>query len=220
MLKSSQSFVLFVAAGALLAVATPAEAGVGGVGSQAAFNALGTVAQNTNFDALGTGWTYINSPYTVGDLTFVAGVQSIVGGIDSYGAARALFTDDYIAGTTVQVAGSHDLFAFNAGNFYGAGPSSITVTTNLASYSFSLGVAGVQGPLTFLGFEAGAGEDITSVWFGGGYAIGGTDFQVGNKGQDVGPRAVPEPASWALMLGGFGLVGSALRRRRTAISFA
>lgn len=27
--------------------------------------------------------------------------------------------------------------------------------------------------------------------------------------------AVPEPASWALMLGGFGLVGSALRRRST-----
>lgn len=32
--------------------------------------------------------------------------------------------------------------------------------------------------------------------------------------------AVPEPASWALMLGGFGLVGGALRRtRRLAISF-
>lgn len=31
---------------------------------------------------------------------------------------------------------------------------------------------------------------------------------------------VPEPASWALMLGGFGLVGAAMRRRpRTAISF-
>ena len=29
----------------------------------------------------------------------------------------------------------------------------------------------------------------------------------------------PEPASWALMLGGFGLVGAAMRRRRTAISF-
>jgi hypothetical protein len=29
---------------------------------------------------------------------------------------------------------------------------------------------------------------------------------------------VPEPASWALMIGGFGMVGSALRRRRSAIA--
>jgi hypothetical protein len=34
-------------------------------------------------------------------------------------------------------------------------------------------------------------------------------------------RSVPEPASWALMLGGFGLVGGALRsRRKAAVRFA
>jgi hypothetical protein len=32
--------------------------------------------------------------------------------------------------------------------------------------------------------------------------------------------AVPEPASWALMIGGFGLAGAALRRRRTAVATA
>jgi len=32
--------------------------------------------------------------------------------------------------------------------------------------------------------------------------------------------AVPEPASWAMMIGGFALVGGALRRRKTAVSFA
>lgn len=32
--------------------------------------------------------------------------------------------------------------------------------------------------------------------------------------------AVPEPASWAMMIAGFALVGSALRRRRSAVSFA
>ena len=30
--------------------------------------------------------------------------------------------------------------------------------------------------------------------------------------------AVPEPATWALMIGGFGLAGAALRRRRTAVA--
>ncbi len=34
------------------------------------------------------------------------------------------------------------------------------------------------------------------------------------------PLAVPEPASWAMMIGGFALVGAAARRHRTAISFA
>lgn len=29
---------------------------------------------------------------------------------------------------------------------------------------------------------------------------------------------VPEPASWALMIGGFGMTGAALRRRRTAVA--
>jgi hypothetical protein len=32
--------------------------------------------------------------------------------------------------------------------------------------------------------------------------------------------AVPEPASWALMLGGFGLVGGAMRSRKAAVRFA
>jgi PEP-CTERM motif len=32
--------------------------------------------------------------------------------------------------------------------------------------------------------------------------------------------AVPEPASWALMIAGFGLVGSAMRRRVTKVSYA
>jgi hypothetical protein len=32
-------------------------------------------------------------------------------------------------------------------------------------------------------------------------------------------EAIPEPASWALMLSGFGLIGATMRRRRTAISF-
>jgi len=32
--------------------------------------------------------------------------------------------------------------------------------------------------------------------------------------------AVPEPASWAMMIGGFGLIGAAMRRRSTATSTA
>lgn len=36
----------------------------------------------------------------------------------------------------------------------------------------------------------------------------------------VNPGGVPEPAAWAMMLAGFGLVGGAMRRRQANVSFA
>ena len=55
------------------------------------------------------------------------------------------------------------------------------------------------------------------------YAIITTQF--GHNSVYVGPvnaeLSAPEPASWALMVGGFGLVGGAMRsRKRTAVTFA
>jgi PEP-CTERM motif len=34
---------------------------------------------------------------------------------------------------------------------------------------------------------------------------------------NVGPGGVPEPASWALMIAGFGLTGAAMRRRTKVV---
>jgi hypothetical protein len=34
------------------------------------------------------------------------------------------------------------------------------------------------------------------------------------------PPAIPEPASWAMLIAGFGLTGAALRRRRAAVTSA
>lgn len=47
----------------------------------------------------------------------------------------------------------------------------------------------------------------------------GNSFEVDNFAVSPG-AAVPEPATWAVMILGFGAVGAALRRRRTAISLA
>jgi hypothetical protein len=52
---------------------------------------------------------------------------------------------------------------------------------------------------------------------GGGYDSGRGDFgSQGFSGSGAAGGPVPEPAAWALMLGGFAMVGAALRRRRTA----
>jgi len=39
-------------------------------------------------------------------------------------------------------------------------------------------------------------------------------------GSTISTSAAPEPASWAMMLGGFGLIGGVMRSRRTSVRFA
>ena len=66
--------------------------------------------------------------------------------------------------------------------------------------------AGTNGRFTVTGT---AGELFTSVTF----SSTGNSFEVDNLA--VG-GAVPEPATWAMMIVGFGLVGGAMRRSRKA----
>jgi hypothetical protein len=195
------------------ASAVSANAAVTLISTQAAFSAAGTITQNTNWDASPAGFSFPGSPFTVGELTFVEGSQNLIGDTPGagYNTARPLLTDDGVAGTTIEIAGQHDLFAFDLGNFFSTGAADLAVVTNLGIYSFSPTVnsAANLGALTFVGLQADAGEYFTSVRYSGQNATGATDIQLGT--------AVPEPTSWALMLTGFLGAGAALRssRRRT-----
>ncbi|MBO9574743.1 MAG: PEPxxWA-CTERM sorting domain-containing protein [Sphingobium sp.] len=52
-----------------------------------------------------------------------------------------------------------------------------------------------------------------------GAAVGSPVYTLGTVG--VAAQApVPEPAAWALMIGGFALGGAAMRQRRAAVRFA
>ena len=51
-------------------------------------------------------------------------------------------------------------------------------------------------------------------------AYHGNDFALDDMSFSGAAGAVPEPATWALMIGGFGLAGAALRRRRVAAACA
>lgn len=200
-----------------LASVAPASAAVLLTNSQAAFTQSGTIAQNSNFDSAPAGFSFPGSPFVVGALTFVEGSQNLIGGVATgFNLLRPLFTDNFVAGTTVQVAGQYNLFGLNAGNFFNTGTTRFDVRTNVASYVFneSVDTAAGRAPLKFFGFTATGGEFITSVAYSGQNATGATDFQIGNLG------AVPEPAAWAMMIAGFGMIGAAMRRRRTAVRVA
>ena len=186
-------------------IATTAQAAIIVIGSQAAFTALGSTVQNTNWDSY-TGFSFPGNNFTVGDLTFVEGGMNLIGGNPDYGMARSLFTDNQVQGTTINIAGSYNKFGFKLGNFFGNGGTTVAITTNINSYTFNPATLSYanNGTLKFFGYYAVAGEYFTSVKYSGSEATGATDIQVGN---------VPEPASWALMIVGFGMVGATLRRR-------
>lgn len=59
-----------------------------------------------------------------------------------------------------------------------------------------------------------AGETLTSVVFTDTGAFGTSRLALTALTIDSASAAVPEPASWAMLIAGFGLVGATLRRRR------
>ena len=100
-------------------------------------------------------------------------------------------------------------------NLVGAYTATLTAfagLTNLGSVSYnSMNNLGPEGSIPYLDFF---GAGITSITIsttndGAGFALGGTGGR-----DNAPPGGVPEPASWALMISGFGLAGAALRRRR------
>jgi hypothetical protein len=86
------------------------------------------------------------------------------------------------------------------------------LTTTLSNASFSLvvptsllpGTAGVTDPRDFR----------FSFWSRNG--LGNNNQNADFAPDNATVASVPEPATWALMIGGFGLVGAATRRRRAA----
>ena len=93
------------------------------------------------------------------------------------------------------------------GFFYGNMPWEQTDTSQVAAVGFGDG-AGNGEVLAGSSTQANLNTVVADhhIWF--------------NQNLTVVGGGVPEPASWALMIGGFGLVGLAMRRRRTSVRFA
>ena len=116
------------------------------------------------------------------------------GSMDSYNAFDLLDASGNVFDTIL----SGDIPAGTNGDQLGAWTNQrVTITSSQAVY-------GVQLRSTTPAFEA-------DNFLFSGHLGGGNDVHVG---------AVPEPASWAMILVGFGAVGGAIRSQRRKVSFA
>lgn len=98
----------------------------------------------------------------------------------------------------------------------------LTVFTNQGSYDYtvdSLDFAvrdGNQAFSQYVQFAASAGEAITGVSFTNEPARDA--FESANFNYTLATAAVPEPATWAMMLLGFAMIGAAARYRRRGVA--
>jgi len=156
-------------------------------------------------------WVTDNSPtsYTQGIVNRPVGTDIIAlnaGGLKTITFASPV-TDVFMAltswnGVTVTFDRPFTVVSTGAG-FWGNG----SLAPNVGNTGFT-GVGELHGVIKFSGAVTSLTfTDTSENWHG--FTIG-----IGQPGVAV----VPEPQSWAMLIAGFGLVGAAMRRRRTVVA--
>ena len=141
-------------------------------------------------------------------------------GLDPVGTHGAYFSSDVglqtLSQTVSLVAGKKYTFGFDyylPQNGYN-NPNNATFSATLAGDPFASFTLGSKSPVTWRlvsatkTFVASTSGDFT-------FAFAGTAYPAKDVVIDRVFLAVPEPAAWAMMIGGFGVVGFAARRRRS-----
>ena len=171
-----------------------------------------------------TGETLGNPPFTLGfSFTANSGVQVTQLGVfdgsqDGLAEAHAVGLWDSIGtllASTVVGSGTSGTLV-NQFRY-----ADIPFVTLVAGQTYRVGAVWASGadPLVFS--ATGLSLDPRFSYLGGAYVAGGSlayPGSVGGEGGYFGPNlmlggGVPEPATWAMMIAGFGMVGFALRRR-------
>lgn len=173
--------------------------------------ALLAAALATSANATTKTFEYDDSGTTVasGSFTYATGSSGVLGYADltafSVTVAGVTYTLADVAGLTDYIHFAYDtsanVFAIdtNSCGFAGCGyQSSLSAIDSAGTFGFFFNGA----PGAYQEYSSNTGGSFTTITI-----------------SDAGD--VPEPATWAMMVGGFGLVGTALRtRRRTTVSFA
>lgn len=200
---------LFVAT-SMIAITAPASAAVitfDDLGTNS-FQAVPGVYQGLNWDF----WAAINGA-NYGASGYANGVVS--GGNSACGCASDV-------GQPTQSISSATAFTLNSGYFTSAWNDGATLVVKGLSGSTELfstsAVLNTTGP-SLLTFNWAGIDRVTFSISGGtdaGLGGGGDYFALDNLSINV--AGVPEPASWAMLIAGFGLVGATMRRRRAVLA--
>jgi hypothetical protein len=116
---------------------------------------------------------------------------------------------------------------------FSANNQQFSICQNGTCQTLFTGVSGLQG-LNLAGFNSwaniGSYQSSGSPWDNYRFTFSGVSGYFGNQSQSVPPQnytaqletptlPVPEPATWAMMIFGFGVVGYAMRSRPVVINF-
>ncbi|QJU58543.1 PEPxxWA-CTERM sorting domain-containing protein [Sphingomonas sp. AP4-R1] len=199
----------------------------------AALAALGETAREDNFDTLGTslGGSIVRSAgdlgYTASSIKFNTGELSTLARTGT-GGNYALTTVPVTAGRRETTPGNYlDFSGFAsgvnaAGVFVGElGSSSAQLVVQGSDINLGLGHGLTLAPGTnFVGYIST--EKLTDLQVYVRNWPAGIEPVVTNLylAAPAAASDVPEPATWAMMLCGFGVIGAAIRRRTIAVRFA
>lgn len=119
------------------------------------------------------------------------------------------------AGDTYTIGFTDNLQGFNSGDpvtsdftvALGSFTANLVATPDLMQRSLSF-VASASDPAAVLSFATTTSPDSVHGPILSGITVTDTT------------AAVPEPASWAMFIGGFGMLGGAMRRRRTTLAYS
>ena len=170
-----------------------------------------------------SGWDVVSGSVDVVDGSFLVpdfvasdGVNSIDLNGSSVGTIAQTF--DTILGNVYRV--TFDLNANVYDSFIGLKNVRVSAgaDTGVFSYDTALHPIGQGGPWQSNVFTFTALGSSSTLSFESLYT--GTQFNGAELDNVAVGLAVPEPATWAMMIGGFGLAGASLRRRRAATAAA